>query len=136
MFERLSWLKRLQIALAVALVTFTIVLGVLVVRTALGKDPSLGTAAQVQQRSAKQSTSSTSSPSSAASGSSSSDDSTTSSGDSSGSYYDPYSYDDGSGQSSDGSSTGTYDNGSSSGTYNGGSSGTSSQVAPMTTQQS
>ena len=42
MFERLSLLKRLQVALVVAFVTFVIVLGVLMLRTAEGKDPSLG----------------------------------------------------------------------------------------------
>jgi hypothetical protein len=50
MFERLSWLGRLQFALAIAVVTFMIVLGVLALRTAMGKDPSLGTASEVQVR--------------------------------------------------------------------------------------
>ena len=53
MFERLPLLKRLQIALAIAFVTFAIVLGALAVRTALGKDPALGRSSQahVQQHS-------------------------------------------------------------------------------------
>ena len=42
MFQRLTWLKRLQIALAFALITFAVLLGAFTLRTALGKDPALG----------------------------------------------------------------------------------------------
>ena len=78
MFQRLTWLKRLQIALAIALVTFTVLLGALALRTALGEDPALGTGAQVRTvTSGSSSSSSTSSEDSSAT-----DDSTASSDDS------------------------------------------------------
>ena len=60
MFERLSFLRRLQITFAVAAVVFVIVFGALALRTALGKDPALGAsgAAIVQSSSSSGSTSS------------------------------------------------------------------------------
>jgi hypothetical protein len=80
MFQRLTWLKRLQIALAIAMVTFTLLLGALALRTALGKDPVLGTGAQV--RTVTSGTSSSSSTSTANDDSAATDDGTSSSDDS------------------------------------------------------
>jgi hypothetical protein len=96
MFERLSWLKRLQASLAIAFVIFVIVLGVLALRTAMGKDPSLGTARSTQVLST-----------SSASGVSSDDDDSSSDDDDDDEYDDPSGesrFDDGS-SSSESSST-------------------------------
>jgi hypothetical protein len=56
MFAQLSWLRRLQLAVAVAAILFAIVLGVLALRTALGKDPALGTSARGTEQTTTQST--------------------------------------------------------------------------------
>lgn len=45
MFERLSFLRRLQLTIAIAAIVFVLVLGALALRTALGKDPALGASA-------------------------------------------------------------------------------------------
>jgi len=115
MFQRLTWLKRLQIALAVAMITFTVLLGALALRTALGKDPALGTGAQVRTVSSGSGTSSsTSSEDPSATGDSeTADDSTASSDDDSGWWDDSDSSDE------------SLDSGTS-----------SSQSAPLTTSQS
>ena len=46
MFERLTFLRRLQLTVAIAATIFVLVLGLLAVRTALGDDPALGTSSQ------------------------------------------------------------------------------------------
>ena len=45
MFDRLSFLRRIQTAVAIAAIIFLLVLGALALRTALGKDPALGSSA-------------------------------------------------------------------------------------------
>ena len=45
MFERLTFLRRFQLTVAIAATIFVLVLGVLALRTALGKDPALGSTA-------------------------------------------------------------------------------------------
>jgi hypothetical protein len=116
MFQRLTWLKRLQIALAVAMITFTVLLGALALRTALGKDPALGTGAQVRTVSSGSGTSSSTSSEdpSATDDSETADDSPASSDDDDSGWWDD----------SD-SSDESLDSGTS-----------SSQSAPLTTSQS